>query len=323
MLSSNSKIYTQFPKYNLPVLFLVFNRLDATTIVFKSIKDIRPIRLYIASDGPRCHVHGDTEKVQAVREFILKNIDWDCEVRTLFQKENIGCGPNIKSSIDWFFSLESKGIILEDDCVPSKSFFYFCADMLDRYENDNRVSMISGTNHLSEQYVSPNDYLFSKYKACWGWATWSRSWVNMDFDMAWRKSNQNHDIVNNMGYSKRSQSHWLNALRLIDEGKVSAWDWQWYFSISSMNQLCIFPKKNLVANIGFGDSATHTKSSKKKCYLKVEELDAPFKHPAYVVPDSQYDKLFEKIKLRHPLAVSIRRKLPNIVIYFIKKYFRR
>ena len=32
----------------------------------------------------------------------------------------------ISSAIDWFFEKEESGIILEEDLIPSSSFFLFC-----------------------------------------------------------------------------------------------------------------------------------------------------------------------------------------------------
>ena len=66
------------------VLFLVFNRLDTTKQVFQSIRQAKPPRLYIASDGARVDHEGDAQNVSAVRDYIIKNIDWECEIRTLF-----------------------------------------------------------------------------------------------------------------------------------------------------------------------------------------------------------------------------------------------
>jgi hypothetical protein len=55
-------------------------------------------------------------------------------------------------------------IILEDDCVPSTSFFPYCADLLDRYESDERAMMISGNNHLLGHAVTADSYYFSRHR---------------------------------------------------------------------------------------------------------------------------------------------------------------
>lgn len=108
---------------NTPVLFLVFNRLDTTKQVFEAIRQAKPPRLYVAADGAREEKKGEEQKVKAVREYILNNIDWNCEVKTLFRDKNLGCKYAVSGSINWFFENEEMGIILEDDCLPSQSFF--------------------------------------------------------------------------------------------------------------------------------------------------------------------------------------------------------
>ena len=108
------------------VLFLVFNRLDTTKEVFKAIRKAKPSRIYIASDGPRKIKNNEADKVKEVRSYIINNIDWQCDVNTLFREENLGCKIAVSTAIDWFFDNEEQGIILEDDCFPSQSFFWFC-----------------------------------------------------------------------------------------------------------------------------------------------------------------------------------------------------
>lgn len=301
------------------VLFLVFNRLDTTKKVFEAIQQAKPPRLYIASDGARQTIEGEEKKVNEVRDYITANIDWECEVKTLFREQNFGCGPNVKFSLDWFFECEEMGIILEDDCVPSQSFFWYCEELLNRYKNDDRIGMISGTNHIQRHYLFRESYTFSKYKACWGWACWRRSWKNMDYEMNWLNSMQKDEIIKNMGYSLDSVKHWQNAIISIEKNLVSAWDWQWYFSIATQNQLCIFPRYNLISNIGFGNNATHTFGAPLKEYTLKNEIILPLCHPSYIVSDTKFDRLFEiyKIKCRS-FKRFIPNKLKNIIKFIIR-----
>ena len=139
---NNSKLKNQHSKFTPPhplntaVLFLVFNRLDTTKQVFEAIQQAKPPRLYVAADGARELKEGEAEIVKAVREFVIQNIDWECEVKTLFREQNHGCKMAVSGAIDWFFANEEKGIILEDDCLPSQSFFWFCEELLYKYKDD-------------------------------------------------------------------------------------------------------------------------------------------------------------------------------------------
>lgn len=89
-MSELSKFYPPKP-LKTAVLFLVFNRLDVTKQVFEAIRQAKPPRLYIVSDGARTNRSGEHDQVQAVRDFIMQSIDWECEIKTLFRDENLGC----------------------------------------------------------------------------------------------------------------------------------------------------------------------------------------------------------------------------------------
>jgi len=126
------------------VLFLVFNRLDTTKQVFEAIKKAKPPRLYIAADGARKNIDNEDKIVQDIRNYLISNIDWECEVKTLFREKNLGCKYAVSGAIDWFFENKEMGIILEDDCLPSQSFFWFCEELLNKYKDDKRIFLISG-----------------------------------------------------------------------------------------------------------------------------------------------------------------------------------
>ena len=126
-----------------PVLFLVFNRPDTTSKVFEKIRQAKPQRLYVASDGPRIGNDVDKEKVIMTRDIATK-VDWPCEIKTLFREKNLGCKKACSTAINWFFEYEEMGIILEDDTLPHLDFFTFCENLLVRYANDEKITAIIG-----------------------------------------------------------------------------------------------------------------------------------------------------------------------------------
>ena len=156
----NIEKFTPLYPLNTAVLFMVFNRLDTTKQVFQTIRKAKPPRLYVACDGVRIYRKDDIEKVQAVRDYVMQNIDWDCEVKTLFQKKNLSCKYAVSGAITWFFEHEKMGIILEDDCLPSQSFFWFCEEMLYKYKNYKDIFGVGGTNLISKVNGN-NSYIFS------------------------------------------------------------------------------------------------------------------------------------------------------------------
>lgn len=179
---------------NLPVLFIIFNRREIALKSFERIKKIQPKQLYIAGDGPRSDHPNDEFLIESTRTSIISSIDWDCNVKTLFQESNLGCGKGVFTAINWFFSQEEYGVILEDDCIADLSFFRYSFELLEKFKNDQRIGMIAGTNPIK---IKNYEYsiIYSKFKSCWGWATWRRAWENMDINLSWRNSIFNKSIL--------------------------------------------------------------------------------------------------------------------------------
>ena len=142
---------------DVPVLILFFNRPQQLSQVFEQVKKARPSRLFLYQDGARNE--RDLPGIEACRE-IVSQIDWECEVERLYQEKNFGCDPSEYISQKWAFSKVDKCIVLEDDDVPSVSFFQFCKEMLDKYEHDTRISMIAGFNPEEITQDMPSDYFF-------------------------------------------------------------------------------------------------------------------------------------------------------------------
>jgi hypothetical protein len=274
-----------------PVLFLVFNRPDTTKQVFESIRESKPPRMYVAVDGPREHVQDESQTVQGVIDGITENIDWDCEVFTLIRKRNLGCKYAISEAISWFFENEEQGIILEDDCVPCQSFFWYCEEILNTYKSDLRIWHISGDNFQDGISRSEESYYFSKFVHVWGWATWRNRWKSYDVMMDTFPNFKEKNIINGLSEDNRLRRHWSNVFERAASQKIDTWDFQWTYAVKINNGLSVMPDKNLVSNIGFGADATHTKSNQSKLSaLKTSNLDWPLIHPLFVVNNYEADK---------------------------------
>ena len=246
--------------FNTPILFIIFNRPDTTFQVFNMIRKIKPSKLYVACDGPR--EKKENEKVLRSRE-IATNIDWPCEIRTIFSHNNLGCKKACIKAIDWFFENEERGIILEDDCLPHIDFFNFCENLLEYYSVDDRVSFITGDNFQNNKLRGDGSYYFSKYIGIWGWATWRRSWKkydvgNMNFWPEWCNSNHFKDLLSD----KVERKYWQNIFNLSYLDKIDTWCYPLLSSVWHKGGLTVTPNVNLVSNIGFGLDATHTKFEK-------------------------------------------------------------
>lgn len=324
-------------KIDVAVLILFFNRPALLEKVFEQVRIARPSKLYLFQDGAREGRADDIENIQKCRE-VVANIDWECEIHQNYQEKNNGCDPSEYLAQKWMFETEEMGIVLEDDDVPSQSFFPFCKELLEKYKNDQRINMICGMNNLEVADYCPYDYLFSTSGAITGWASWKRvidEWTDyVPFVKDEYAVKQFKEI-----YKGR-----LNVDMAVEKFiKHNASGIAYYESILganalAQNRLNIVSAKNLISNIGNEGESTHgvadinllPKGLRRIFNMKTYELEFPLKHPPYVMEDMEFLKRFYRIMgVGHPL-VSIYRTF-EVIFYRLragdftvfKKIFKR
>ncbi len=241
--------------FDIPVLMLVFNRPAETQRVFDAVKAAKPSRLYVAADGARAHKPADKELSNQTRE-IFKQIDWPCELKTLYREQNLSCGPAVSSAITWFFEQEEMGIILEDDCLPAPDFFGFCKTMLNYYKNDEQVMQICGSNFQQGIKRGDASYYFSMHSFIWGWATWRRAWNHYNYEL---NNIQNDKLLNLDYYTQHNglKRYWKQTFLYSKKQLFNTWDYQWALTILNQKGVSLVPNVNLITNIGNTDNSAH------------------------------------------------------------------
>lgn len=266
-------------EFAVPILLIVFNRLETTKRVFAAIRERRPRYLFIAGDGPRPEQAGEDQACQAVRHFIQGQIDWPCEVKTLWHDHNQGCRRAVSSAINWFFENVAEGIILEDDCLPAPDFFIFSQELLARYRDVAEVYMISGDNFLPPSRRPTDSYYFSRLTHIWGWATWRRAWTKYDLAMSDFPVFRKEGTIAEIWTDPKTQSYWLDCFQEVATGRLDTWDYQWIYTIWKNKGWVVAPRVNLVSNIGFR-SGTHTwRNYNRSAGVPTEKIAWPLSHP--------------------------------------------
>ena len=277
--------------FKTPILFLVFARPDTTAKVFERIRQIQPCRLYVAADAPRDNRPDEIKRSEETRR-IFEQIDWPCEVYTLFREKNLGCKLAVSSAITWFFEKEEYGIILEDDCLPDLSFFPFCEELLIKYRDDDRIGHIGGNNFFKGIVSNEVSYDFCSFSHIWGWASWRRVWKNYDVNFSyWRDAQSNSFLKDSLFRNIREKIYFTSFIddTLQNINGINTWDVQYLFMLRVQNQLSVYPQVNLVTNIGLNSpDATHTKGN-SKYYIESEEIKLPLKHPRYILANKSID----------------------------------
>lgn len=245
--------------FKTPILLLVFNRPEHTRRVLTQIGKIKPAFLYVVADGPRERNEQDVMNCSLTREVVTSTIDWPCQVKTLFRDKNLGCGLSPADGITWFFQQVEEGIILEDDCLPSISFFEYCQSMLAFFKEDERIMHISGNNFQNGISRGQGSYYFSAYTHNWGWATWRNRWAVFDFEMKDYSTDLVTSLSQSYGFKPDEILFWENCFQdVVNHNRNDIWDFRWMYSVWKNKGISVLPQINLVMNIGFGPQATHT-----------------------------------------------------------------
>jgi len=298
-------------EFNTPILFIIFNSPDTAGTVFNEIKKVKPKQLFIFSDGARENREDEAQKCLETRKIVNK-VDWECDLKTLFLDKNHGPRKAVSSAINWFFKNVENGIILEHDCLPDPSFFWYCQELLEYYHDDKRIMHISGTNYLNGKKIGDGSYYFSKIAHIWGFATWRRAWKYYDIDIKNFPKFKEQNQIENIFEGKFVQKHWLKIFKKMQAKSAQTWDHQWNYAIFSQNGLAINPNVNLITNIGFGENAVHCIDTNSKfANMKRYDIDEII-HPSFTLPNKEADKYILANNFQIGLLAKIKRELRRI-----------
>lgn len=295
-----------------PIALIIFNRPDTTARVLSRIAEVKPRTLLVIADGPRQGRLDDEDRCMAARN-LLKDIDWPCEILTHFADMNLGCKWRVSSGLDWVFQNVEEAIVLEDDCVPDTSFFPYCEQLLERYRSDNRIMTISGQNLQFGRQRGQYSYYFSRYCHIWGWATWRRAWhhydVNMELWPRFRTEGWLQLLLDRNADARR----WSESFERMYRNQVDTWDIQWLFACMIQRGLCVVPNVNMISNIGFGPSATHTTNAGGFLdSLGTQPVKFPLEHPPFVVRHRAADDFLENAVYHQSPVYKVRRMFAKL-----------
>lgn len=307
-------------EFDVAVLLIFFKRYEQFEKTFEAVRRAKPKVLLLWQDGPREN-SDDMEGILKCRE-IAENIDWDCEVHKCYNEKNFGCDPSTFYSHKWAFSIVDKCIVLEDDFVANESFFRFCKELLDKYENDERINHICGMNMLGAYENYPYDYLYG-YTGTNAWASWKR--VIDGWDETYSFLHDERVICNLKKIYGKAFDRWHEKCKQRESTGVPYWESILNFDSIINSRLAIISSKNMVENIGMTADSTHsdtkveylTKTERRLFDIPTYELEFPLKHPPYMVADMEYFRQLDKFFANGHPFIAAGRKLYRIYKYTI------
>ena len=281
---------------DVPVKLNIWIREDCQRKQFEVLKKARPSILFVTSDGGRNEK--EWEIIRKHRKMFDEEIDWQCTVYNLYMEENKGLYGMGKYRTELIWSTVDRCIMLEDDVLPAVSYFRYCAELLEKYKDDPRVSCICGMNHLGVWEEASADYFFSRQGSIWGYATWRR-FVMQDRSFDYGKDPYTMKLLrqrmkDNPIFLNKVETY---AKQELCEGHIAATEFWLEFDMYARGSVQIIPKKNMICNIGCNKDAAHTKGykyfhsdAKKLFFMETHELEGELQHPKYILPDTDYEK---------------------------------
>lgn len=284
-------------RIDVPVLIMFFCRPEPFSRVFEQVRRARPSRLYLHQDGPRRDHPSDADGIAACRA-IAANVDWECEVHTLYRETNIGCGPAQYYAEKWMFETEESGIVLEDDTVPSLSFFAFSKELLERYRDDQRIDRICGMNNTGVSEHVDASYLYALTGSIWGWASWKRVTDTWDPDYLWLDEAGALRRLRGTFKSRAEYREFVKTSRRHQSTGLPYHETVGGFAQRANHSLMIVPRFNMIMSAGATDGASHAPSDlrlvpsriRRLFTLEAHEIAFPLTHPKDMMCDPEFER---------------------------------
>lgn len=284
--------------FKTPILITLWDNIEYVTQLLNAISVIKPSKIYLFSDIDDDSSSDRYRKIIAVREMAKKAITWNAEVLYRFNKHNEGPSWGIHNAISWAFESTDRLIVLEHDYIPSRAFFPYCDELLDRYLNDERVWIISGLNHFEGKcnLNEEDSYFFSKYASIAGFATWKRCWNHVDNMLdkwpLFLKQNYMVDGFDKKGWEVALKKYSKFYNERILKNNLNTWDAQFVFAIWSNRGTGIVPAQNLIKMIGI--DGFNTSGASPFHFFKTYDDFKIIKHPDFIQNNHIYDDNYFK-----------------------------
>lgn len=308
-------------KTDIAVLLLFFTRSDTFAKVFEAVRQARPSKLLLYQDGPRGVQ--DMAGIEACRAIVAdEHIDWECEVHRNYLDKNQGCDPSGFLSHQWAFSIADKVMVLEDDVVPAQSFFPFCKEMLDRYENDERINMIAGFNIDEASPDCKDSYFFTSAFSIWGWASWRRVAQRWDPTYSFMHNPETLQRLEAIAKERHLRSDMIQMFRDHSQSGKEYFETIYWADMLLHDSLAIMPAQNQVSNIGLLADSTHFSAELKTTPHRIRrmftmqrhELTFPLQHPKEIVENKDYlERLYKANAWNHPW-IKVQNSLEELLL---------
>ena len=295
----------------IPILIIGFNRPNNLGATLDSLDLESCSKIYISIDGPRDNY--DVEQQAEIANVIMKFENENSVSVVINQSElNLGCALGVVHALEWFFSHETAGLVLEDDLLISDDFFKMLSKFLEEADLTTEVICAYAPFETSDQ---ESLYWKSRYLFISGWYLSKTLWEDTAADMF----RFHLPYVRNKKGQKREGSEsifwWAACMRVI-LGFTDTWDCVFYDSFWKNGNICYVPRQNLILNTGFDEFGTHTKDAEDDLRFRHENK---YGNTVYAINLDKYiKKYYFRIQSRH-LITPLLSLIQKIFVNSVKK----
>jgi len=250
-----------------PIALFTYNRADHTRKAVESLlqnAEAKDSDLFIFSDGAKnekakAGVKANRDYISSIAERNKKLFKQGCSeglfksITVIERDNNWGVSNSFIAGITELTEKYGKVIVVEDDLIVSPYFLQYMNEALEKYKDDDRVASISAFLNPVEGNVPESFFL--RYFACWGWATWKRSWDLLNTDsrdllklLRWKKNDFN---IGGTG-------PFYGILYCDKVGLNDSWAVRFYASCFLKNKLHLFPGRTMAVQSGMDGTGTHS-----------------------------------------------------------------
>ena len=288
-----------------PIVLFVYNRLEHTKRTVESLLNntlVSKSTLLIFSDGAKSDE--DILAVDAVRNFI-KTIKGSNKIEIIEREKNFGLANSVIVGVNEVISLFGKAIVLEDDMISSPYFLKYMNEVLNYFEDDQRIFSVTGYtfpikipgNYKHPLYLSPRS-------SSWGWGTWKNRWEKADWEI-----NDFQSFINDKSRVDSFNLGGDDLTRMLKNSisrKVDSWSIKWTYTHFLNNAYCVYPVKSRIKNIGADESGVHTIKT-KKYDVELELNDMELKVIEVLHPNEEILRNFRKFFRKNIFSTVIQK----------------
>lgn len=239
----------KFLTIDIPVLIIAYNRPLMFKRVLDAVLDSEISKLYIHIDGPK---DLKDKKLIQTNLNIINRIDVpNLEVKSVVLEKNLGIRHAVPRAVSWVLSENNEVIVLEDDAIPSATFFTFMKKMLNEYKDSKEIFNISAYSCIPNFLFSTNNQIrLTNYPASYAWATWKNKWLIYNDALPNFYKIKDLKVLLNKTTNIYEAIIWRREFLNARKNLVSSWAYRWMFSIWVNNKLSLNSNVNLISYIG-------------------------------------------------------------------------